>query len=106
MEQEIITLNHYLILGAIVFCIGIFGALKRKSAIGILISLELVLNAVNINMVAFSHYITPARLTGEIFAVFIIAVAAAEAVIGLAIVFSIYRNFKTVEVNEINLLKW
>lgn len=101
-----ITLYHYLTVSLLLFGIGLYGILTRRNAIGILMSIELVLNSVNLNLVAFSKYITPQILTGQVFALFVIAVAAGEAVIGLAIVLSIYRNRQTVNIDDINLMKW
>jgi NADH:ubiquinone oxidoreductase subunit K len=101
-----ITLYHYLTVSLLLFGIGLYGILTRRNAIGILMSIELVLNSVNLNLVAFSKYITPQVLTGQVFALFVIAVAAGEAVIGLAIVLSIYRNRQTVNIDDINLMKW
>ena len=95
-----------MILAAILFCLGIFGLLTRRNAVGILMSIELMFNAVNINFVAFSRYLTPQYLTGQIFAIFIITIAAAEAAVGLAIVLLIYRNFRGIEVDKINFMKW
>ncbi len=101
-----ITLYHYLTVSLLLFAIGLFGILTRRNAIGILMSIELILNSVNLNLVAFSRYITPQVLTGQIFALFVIAVAAGEAALGLAIVLSIYRNRRTVNMDDINLMKW
>jgi len=101
-----IGLEHYLVLSTVLFAIGLYGALAKRNAIIILMSIELMLNAVNIAMVAFSRYIVPALLTGQIFAIFIIVVAAAEATVGLAIVIGIYRNRETIDATEINLMKW
>lgn len=101
-----IGLTHYLALGAILFAIGLFGVLTRRNAIGILMSIELLFNAVNINFVAFNRFITPADFTGQIFAIFTIVIAAAEATVGLAIVLLLYRRFKDVFVDKINLMKW
>lgn len=101
-----IKLEHYLILSAILFCIGIFGIITSRNIVRVLMSIELILNAVNINLVSFSHYITPTTLKGQIFAIFVMCVAAAEAGVGLAIVISVYRNFKTINIDNINLLKW
>lgn len=101
-----ITLGHYVILSAILFGIGVFGILTRRNAIGILMSLELVFNAVNINMVAFSKFLTPEVVYGELFAIFIIAVAAAESVLGLAIILAIYRNKQTVDADEMDIMKY
>jgi len=91
---------------SIIFAIGMFGVLTRRNAIGILMSLELMFNAVNINLVAFNKYINPDNLTGQIFALFVIVVAAAEAVVGLAIVLLLYRNWKGINVDRINIMKW
>jgi NAD(P)H-quinone oxidoreductase subunit 4L len=101
-----IGLTHYLVLAGILFSIGLFGALTKRNAIVILISIELMLNGVNIALVAFSRYITPVMLTGQVFAVFIMVVAAAEVAIGLAIIIAIYRNRDTIDATKINLLKW
>lgn len=99
-------LAHYLILASALFCLGIFGLLTRRNAVGVLMSIELMFNAVNINFVAFSRFITPDTLSGQIFAVFVITIAAAEAAVGLAIVMLIYRNFRGIEVDKINFMKW
>ncbi len=101
-----ISLEHYLILSTVLFSIGFYGALTKRSAIVILMSIELMLNAVNIAMVAFSRYIVPVLLTGQVFAIFIIVVAAAEAAVGLAIIMAIYRNRELIDVTKINLIKW
>lgn len=101
-----IPLNHFLFLSAIMFCIGLYGVFTRRSAIGILLSLEIMLNAVNINLVAFSKFVTPQAITGQIFVIFTIGLAAASAVVGLAIIVAIYRNYKTIFVDKINLMKW
>ncbi len=101
-----VGLEHYLILSAILFSIGLYGALAKRNAVVILMSIELMLNAVNIAMVAFSRYIVPVLLTGQVFALFIIVVAAAEAAVGLAIIMAIYRNRETIDVTKINLMKW
>jgi len=101
-----IGLQHYLILSAILFSIGLYGALAKRNAIVILMSIEIMLNAVNIAMVAFSRYIVPQLLTGQVFAIFIMVVAAAEAAVGLAIIMAIYRSRETIDATEINLMKW
>jgi len=101
-----IGLEHYLILSAILFSIGLYGVLAKRNAIIILISIELMLNAVNIAMVAFSRYIVPLMLTGQVFAIFIIVLAAAEAAVGLAIIISIYRNRETIDATQVDLMKW
>lgn len=102
----IIPLQHLLALGAVLFLAGIYGVLVRRNVIGILMSIELILNAVNINLVAFSKTTSLAPETGQIFAVFVIALAAAAAAVGLAIVLALFRNRKTVYSDEMNLLKW
>ncbi|MGQ9628323.1 MAG: NADH-quinone oxidoreductase subunit NuoK [Anaerolineae bacterium] len=101
-----IPLTWYLIVAAALFCIGLYGALARRNAIGILMGIELMLNAVNINLVAFWRYITPELLTGQVFAIFVITIAAAEAAVGLALILAIYRSRDTVVIEEIDMLKW
>jgi NADH-quinone oxidoreductase subunit K len=101
-----IPLSWYLIVAAILFCIGLYGALARRNAVGILMGIELMLNAVNINLIAFWRYVTPELLTGQVFALFVITVAAAEAAIGLALIISIFRNRDTVVVEDVDMLKW
>ncbi|GBE16071.1 MAG TPA: NADH-quinone oxidoreductase subunit NuoK [Proteobacteria bacterium] len=98
-----ITLTHYLVLGAILFVIGLLGVLLRRNIIIILLSIELMLNAVNINLIAFSHYIH--NMAGQVFVFFVMTVAAAEAAVGLAILVALFRNRETVNVDEINLMK-
>ncbi|OGW78373.1 MAG: NADH-quinone oxidoreductase subunit K [Omnitrophica bacterium GWA2_52_8] len=102
----IIPLEHYLIFGAVLFTIGIYGILVRRNIIGILISIEMILNAVNVNLVAFSRSTSASPETGQIFAIFVIALAAAAAVVGLALVLALFRVRKTVLTDEITLLKW
>ena len=99
-----VPLSHYLALGAILFLIGAGGVLMRRNAIIILMSIELILNAVNITFVGFSRQL--GDLTGQVFAIFVIAVAAAEAAVGLAILVTLNRDRSTVNVDEVNLLKW
>jgi NADH:ubiquinone oxidoreductase subunit K len=101
-----IGLEHYLILSAVLFSIGLYGALAKRNIIIILMCIELMLNAVNIAMVAFSRFVTPALLTGQIFAIFIIVVAAAETAVGLAIVIALYRNRETIDSIKTDLMKW
>ena len=101
-----VGLHHFLVLGTILFCIGMYGALARRNAIGVLLSIELMLNGVNVLMVAFARFIqSPQELAGQIFAVFIMTVAAAEAAVGLAIVIAVYRLRRTVAVDELDLMK-
>ncbi len=99
-------LEHYLVLSAVLFSIGLYGALAKRNAVIILMCIELMLSAVNITLVAFSRYIVPAELTGQIFAIFVIVVAAAEAAVGLAIILAIYRNRQDIDATKINLMKW
>lgn len=101
-----IGLGHYLSLAAILFGIGLYGVLTRRNAIGLLMAIELMFNSVNINLVAFNRFITPSDFTGQIFAIFTIVIAAAEVTVGLAIVMLIYRNFRDIFVDNINLMKW
>src|SRR5215831_19619496 len=105
-----ITLGHFLVLGAVLFCIGLFGALTRRNAVSVLMSIEIMLNAVNITLVAFSYFNTnplySALLTGQVFAIFIITVAAAEAAVALAMIIAIYRRRNTIDISNINLMKW
>jgi NAD(P)H-quinone oxidoreductase subunit 4L len=101
-----VGLEHYLILSAVIFSIGLYGALAKRNAIIILMSIELMLNAVNIAMVAFSRYIVPLMLTGQVFAIFIMVVAAAEVAVGLAIIIAIYRHRQTIDATKVDLMKW
>lgn len=101
-----VGLEHYLVLSSALFAIGLYGALSKKNSIVILMCIEIMLNAVNIAMVAFSRFVTPALLTGQIFAIFIMVVAAAEAAVGLAILIAIYRNRQTIFTDKLDLMKW
>ena len=104
-----VPLPFYVIVSGALFCIGLFGALSRRNAIAILIGIELMLNAVNINLVAFWRFGSPDpanQMAGLIFALFVITLAAAEAAIGLALVIAIYRSRDTVNVEDVNLMKW
>jgi NADH:ubiquinone oxidoreductase subunit K len=101
-----IPLSWYLILSAALFSIGLFGVMARRNAIAILLGIELMLNAVNINLVAFWRYLDPVRITGQVFAIIVFAVAAAEVAVGLALVISVYRNRKTVVADELDMMKW
>lgn len=100
-----VPLASYLLVALILFCIGLYGALSKRNAVIVLLSLELMLNAVNINFVAFAKYGVLANLTGQIFSLFSITLAAAEAAIGVAILISLYRNRTTVNVDDMDLLK-
>lgn len=99
-----VTSAHYAILSATLFMIGVIGVLVRRNIIIILMSIELILNAVNINLVAFSNQLQ--NVVGQVFAVFVIAVAAAEAVVGLGIILAFYRNKETVNIDEMNVMRW
>jgi NADH:ubiquinone oxidoreductase subunit K len=101
-----IGLEHYLILSALLFSIGLYGVLAKRNAVIILMCIELMLNAVNITLVAFSRYVVPVMLTGQVFAIFVIVVAAAEVAVGLAIVLAVYRGLEDIDISKINLLKW
>jgi NADH-quinone oxidoreductase subunit K len=100
----VIGLTHYLALAAALFCIGLYGALTRRNAVAVLMSLELMFNAVNINLVAFSHF--RPEITGLVFSLFIIAVAAAEATVGVALVLSVYRNQRDIDLEKATSLRW
>lgn len=100
-----IPVTYWLFLAAVLFSIGLYGALSKRNAILILMSIELMLNAANINFVAFSHYITPETLKGQVFAIFVMVVAASEVGMGLALVLLLFRRRNTVEVDQFNLLK-
>ena len=100
-----IGLQHYLILSAVLFTIGLYGALVKRNAVVIMMCIEIMLNAVNIAMVGFSRFVVPTLLTGQVFAIFIMVVAAAEAAVGLAIIINIYRNRETIETTDIDLMK-
>jgi len=97
---------YFLVLSAFLFSIGVYGVLARQNAVLVLLSVELMLNAANINLVAFSAMLGDAGLPGQVFALFVIAVAAAEVGVGLAIVILIYRNRRTVDMDEMSLMKW
>lgn len=97
-------LSWYLVFGALLFMIGVVGVLTRRNVIIVLMSIELMLNAVNVTLISFSHYLQDLR--GQIFTLFIIAVAASEAAIGLALVISMYRDKSTFNLDEVNVLKW
>lgn len=98
-------ISSYLMLAAILFCIGLYGALSKKSAIVVLLSVELMLNAVSLNLVAFSKLGVNPSLTGQIFSLFNITVAAAEVAVGVALLIALYRNRGTTDVNEMDLMK-
>ena len=101
-----IPLSWYLLLAAGLFSLVLYGVLGRKNAVAILMGIELMLNAVNINLVAFWRYLTPLGTAGQMFTVVVMAVAAAETAVGLALIISIYRQRKTVAAEDIDQLKW
>ncbi len=105
MGGAAVPLSWYLILGAALFCVGTYGALANRNLIVIIMSIELMLNAVVLNLVAFARFMEPARITGKTFAIIVYAAAAAEAALGLALIISIWRTEDTVEVEEIDLLQ-
>ena len=106
MPLTAIPLQAYLVVAAMLFCIGVWGLINSRNAVRVLMSIELMLNAVNLNMMAFSSYLDGDQVRGQVFAVFIITVAAAEAAVGLAILLSLYRNRDTVDMEQFNLLRW
>lgn len=97
--------KHFLVVGAILFAIGVYGVLARRNVVGVLMSIEILFNAVGINFVAFNRFLHPGQLWGQGFTLFVIALAAAEAVVGLALVLTIYRGSKTVLLERMNILK-
>lgn len=100
-----IPLSWYLLVAAVLFCIGLYGVFARRNAVAILMAVELMLNAVNINLVAFWRYLTPERATGMAWTIFVLTVAAAEAAVGLALVISVYRSRDSVVAEELDTLK-
>jgi NADH:ubiquinone oxidoreductase subunit K len=101
-----IPLQYFLILSAIMFFTGVFGFLTRRNLITILMSVELILNSVNINFLAFNRYLYPHKLEGMFFSIFVIAVAASEAAVAIAIIINIYRRFSTINVEDVNEMKY
>jgi NAD(P)H-quinone oxidoreductase subunit 4L len=102
----VITLAHYLVLSALVFALGVFAVVTRRNGVAILMGIELMLNAANINLVAFNKYAAPGAIQGQVFALIVITLAACEAAVGLALVLAAYRSFETVDVDELNVMKW
>lgn len=100
-----VPLSWYLVLAAALFSLGLYGALSRRNAIAVLMGVELILNAVNVNLVAFNRFVAPAAVNGQIFALFVLAVAAAEAAVGLALIIAIYRTRDTVNLEDADLMK-
>jgi NAD(P)H-quinone oxidoreductase subunit 4L len=101
-----LQLEYFLLIAAALFCIGIYGLITSRNAVRVLMSIELLLNSVNLNLMAFSNFIDPQGIKGQVFTVFVITVAAAEAAVGLAIVLAIYRSRNTIDMERFNLLKW
>ena len=101
-----IPLSYYLILSALLFGIGLAGVLLRRNAVAILLSVEIMLNAANLNLVAFSRYVTPEAATGQVFALFVMAIAAAEVAVGLALILMIYRSMRSINLDQFNIFKW
>ena len=102
-----IQLEHVLVVGALLFSIGLYTALSRKNAVGVLMGIELMLNSVNLNLIGFARFIdSPRPIDGQVFAIFVITVAAAEAAVALALAVSIYRLRSTIDVDRLDLLKW
>ena len=99
-----VATHHYLILAAAIFTVGVVGVLTRRNIMVILMSIELMMNAVNINLIAFARHFD--QVTGQVFAIFVITVAAAEAAVGLGIVIAMFKNKETMNINEIDLMKW
>ena len=99
-----ITINHYMAVSAALLLIGTVGVLTRRNIVVILMSIELILNAVNVNLIAFSKYHN--QVTGQVFAIFVMAVAVAEAAVGLGVLIALFRNKGTVQADEVDLLKW
>ncbi|MBI2995908.1 MAG: NADH-quinone oxidoreductase subunit NuoK [Candidatus Melainabacteria bacterium] len=100
------SLERYILLSTAIFSLGIYGLTASRNAIRVLMSIELLLNAVNINLVAFSSFMDPLEIKGQIFAIFVMAVAAAEAAIALSIILAIYRNMSSVDMEDFVNLKW
>ncbi len=101
-----IPLSAFLVLASLLFCIGVWGLINSRNAVRVLMSIELMLNAVNINLMSFSAYLDGDLIRGQVFSVFVITVAAAEAAVGLAILLSLYRNRITIDMENFNLLRW
>lgn len=101
-----VPLEAYLLVAAVLFCTGVWGLINSRNAVRVLMSIELMLNAVNINLMSFSSYVDGQLIRGQVFSVFVITVAAAEAAVGLAILLSLYRNRVTVDMERFNLLRW
>lgn len=95
-----------MILAAVLFCIGFAGVIAKRNAVVVLMCIEIMLNAVNITLIAFSRYVVPQELTGQVFAMFVMAVAAAEVAVAIAIIFAIYRSRESINIDKFNIFKW
>ncbi len=101
-----ISLNHYLFVSCALFFIGVYGLLTRRNLITMLMAIELILNSININFIVFNKFLFPDKLDGLFFTIFIITIAAAEAAVAIAIIINLYRNYKTIDVEETNTMKF
>ena len=101
-----IPLHYFLVVSTVMFFVGIYGFITRKNLITMLMSIEIILNAVNINFVAFNRYLFPGQMQGHFYTLFVIAIAAAEAAVAIAIIINIYRRFNSIEVENINQMKY
>ncbi len=101
-----VPLENYLVLSGILFSLGVYGVLARRNAVLILMSVELMLNAVSLNFIAYAVYLDPERITGVVFAIFVITIAAAEVGLALAIINNVYRNRSTANVDEVATMRW
>lgn len=101
-----VGLTHFLVVSSLLFCLGLYGVLSRRNTVAILMGIELMLNASNINLAAFNKFVAPAALNGQVFALVVITLAACEAGVGLALVIAAYRTLETVHADEINIMKW
>ena len=102
-----ISLDHVLVVGALLFSLGLYIALSRRNAVGVLMGIELMLNSVNLNLIGFARFVeSPRPIDGQVFAVFVITVAAAEAAVALALAVAVYRLRQTIDVDRLNILKW
>jgi NAD(P)H-quinone oxidoreductase subunit 4L len=102
-----VDLEHVLVVGALLFSIGLFVAISKRSAVGVLMGIELMLNSVNLNLIGFARFVeSPRPIDGQVFAVFVITVAAAEAAVALALAVAVYRQRQSIDVDQLNLLRW
>jgi len=101
-----VSITHFLVLSALLFCLGVYGVLARRNAVAVLMGVELMLNAANINFLAFWKYSPSGSMEGQVFVLIVITVAAAEAAVGLAIVLNLFRHFRTIDVDQADVMKW